>query len=125
MQRILRFFSLLTIIGVAVIPAATAADASGSWKGAFDFQGQSVPLTVTLKDESGSLTGAVDGLPAGSAQIHDGKLADGKVTFWLMTEYQGNPLKLVYNGDLGDGEIKFQFGTEDGSWGTQFVAKKN
>ena len=104
--------------------AAAAAGVSGTWKGAFDFQGQSVPLTVTLKEENGGVTGTVEGLPSGTAQIKDGKLAEGKVSFWLMTEYQGSPIKLVYNGAVSDGEIHFQFGTEDGSWGTEFTAKR-
>ena len=104
--------------------ASPSGNVSGTWKGAFDFQGQSVPLTVSMKQDGSAVTGQVEGLPAGAAQIKDGKSGDGKVTFWLMTEYQGMALKLVYNGAVGDAEIKFQFGTEDGSWGTEFVAKK-
>jgi hypothetical protein len=76
-----------------------------------------------MKDEGGSVTGTVDGLPAGTAQIKDGKVADQKVTFWLMTEYQGMAIKLVYTGAIGEGEIKFTFGTEDGAFSTEFVAK--
>ena len=41
-----------------------------------------------------------------------------------MTEYQGSPIKLVYRGKVKEGEINFEFGTEDGSWGTTLVAKK-
>ena len=41
-----------------------------------------------------------------------------------MTEYQGNPIKLVYRGKVSSDEINFEFGTEDGSWGTPVVAKK-
>jgi len=102
---------------------AATAGISGTWKGAFDLQGQSVPLTLALKQDGGNVTGTVDGLPAGTAQIKEGKLADGKVTFWLMSEYEGMPIKLVYNGSVGDGQISFHFGLEDGSWGADFVAK--
>lgn len=109
---------------VAKRAAAATAGVTGAWKGSFEFQGQSVPLTVTLKDDGGNVTGTVEGLPSGTAQIKDGKLAEGKVSFWLMTEYQGSPIKLVYTGAVGDGEIHFQFGTEDGSWGTEFTAKR-
>jgi hypothetical protein len=34
------------------------------------------------------------------------------------------PVKLVYKGKVAGDEIKFEFGTEDGAWGTQFTAKK-
>jgi hypothetical protein len=47
------------------------------------------------------------------------------LSFWIMTEYQGNPIKLVYRGKVSGSEINFDFGTEDGSWGTKVVAKKS
>lgn len=103
--------------------AGAAASVTGTWKGAFDFQGQSVPLTVTMKDDAGHVTGSVDGLPAGTAEIKDGKVADKKVTFWLMTEYQGMAIKLVYTGAVEEGQIRFTFGTEDGAFSAEFVAK--
>jgi hypothetical protein len=102
---------------------AAAAGINGAWKGAFEIQGQSVPLTINLKEDGGKVTGTVEGLPSGAAEIKDGKLADGKVTFWLTTDYQGTAIKLVYTGSVGAGQIHFQFGTEDGSWGAEFVAK--
>jgi len=102
---------------------ASAADLTGKWQGSFNFNEQAVPLTFDLKGGS-DVTGTVSGLPSGVAQIKEGKLEGENLTFWLMTEYQGNPIKLVYRGKVSPGEIKFEFGTEDGSWGTQLVAKK-
>ena len=64
------------------------------------------------------------GLPGGTAQIKDGKLQGDNVTFWITIDYQGSPVKLVYKGKVAGDEIKFEFGTEDGSWGTQFTARK-
>src|SRR3954453_17586064 len=102
---------------------ASAADLTGKWQGSFSFNDQAVPLTFELKGAT-EITGTVTGLPSGVAQIKEGKLDGEKLTFWVMTEYQGNPIKLVYRGKVSGGEISFEFGTEDGSWGTTLVVKK-
>lgn len=116
-------FVLAVVALLAMAGLAAAADLTGKWQGSFTFQDQAVPLTLDLKGES-AITGTVTGLPAGAAEIKDGKLDGDSVTFWIMTEYQGNPIKLVYKGKVAGSEIKFAFGTEDGSWGTEFTAKK-
>lgn len=110
----------------AAEPAAksTAPDATGTWKGSFDFQGTSVPLTFHLKVAEGAVTGTVEGLPSGVAEIKDGKTTTDGITFSIMTEYEGSPVKLVYRGRVTAAEIKFTFGTEDGSWGTELMAGK-
>ena len=118
-----RNFVLMGLLVLALAAVASAADVTGQWKGAFTFQDQSVPLTVDLKGSS-AVTGTVTGLPSGVAEIKDGKLEGDNLSFYIMTEYQGSPIKLVYKGKVAGDEIKFSFGTEDGSWGTEFTAKK-
>ena len=104
--------------------APSGPDVSGIWKGAFDFQGSSVPLTFHLTAAGGTVTGTVEGLPTTPVEIHDGKVDGDAVTFWVNTEYQGTTYKLVYKGTvLADG-IKFTLGTDDGSWGTELTAVK-
>jgi riboflavin synthase alpha subunit len=110
----------LLLLMVAIAPAA---DLTGKWAGSFKFNEQDVPLTVALKGDS-EITGTVDGMPSGTAQIKDGKLQGDNLTFWITIEYQGSPVKLVYKGKVAGNEITLDFGTEDGSWGTQFTAKK-
>ncbi len=120
MKRYIALTGLLLIL----VSLATAADLTGKWQGSFNFNEQAVPLTFDLKGAT-EITGTVTGLPSGVAQIKEGKLDGENLTFWLMTEYQGNAIKLVYRGKVSGSEIKFEFGTEDGSWGTQLVAKKS
>ena len=115
--------ALAGLLVLLVAGLAAAADLTGKWQGTFTFQDQAVPLTVELKGSS-AITGSVTGLPSGTAEIKDGKLDGDDLTFWVMTEYQGSAIKLVYKGKVSGSEIKFAFGTEDGSWGTEFVAKK-
>jgi hypothetical protein len=113
-------FDHLTLTGLLLLMAAIApaADMTGTWAGSFKYNEQDVPIRVALKGDS-EITGTVDGLPGGTAQIKDGKLQGDSVTFWITIDYQGNPVKLVYKGKVAGDEIKFDFGTEDGSWGAQ------
>ncbi len=125
MRTGLRIAGLMAFLAVSAF--AYAADAGGTWKGAFDFNGSSVPLTFHLTVASGAVTGTVEGLPTTPAEIHDGKVDGPTITFWVNTEYQGQTYKIVYTGKIsaaGD-EIAFSFGTDDGSWGAQMTAAKS
>jgi hypothetical protein len=111
----------------AVLPAAHAADVSGTWKGAFDYEGSNVALTFHLTIAGGVVTGTVEGLPTTPAEIHDGKVDGDTVTFWVSTDYQGQTYKLEYKGRISAGgdQIAFTFGTEDGGWNAQLTAAKS
>lgn len=123
MKVVLRFLSILAFL--ALLPAAKGADPSGTWKGAFDFQGSSIPLTINLTIDGAKVTGTVEGLPTTPAEIHDGTLTGETVSFWVNTDYEGQTYKLVYKGTIGAEEISFDFGTEDGSWSSPLTVKKN
>ena len=101
------------------------ADVTGNWTGEFDFQGTTVPQTFHLKVAAGVVTGTVEGLPTTPAEIHDGKVEGDSLTFWVDADYQGTTYKLVYKGKVSADGIKFELGTEDGSWGTELTAKKS
>lgn len=110
----------------AVVAAApTGPDVTGNWKGAFDFNGESLPLVFKLKSAAGVVTGTVEGLETSPAEIHEGKIDGDTVTFWLNTDYQGQTYKLVYKGKITADQIKFSFGTEDGGWGADLTASKS
>lgn len=116
----------------AQAPAATAeaqtpaeTNVTGTWRGAFDFDGNSVPLTFQLTQAGGAVTGTITGLPTTPAAIHDGKIDSGTVTFSALTDYQGETYKLVFTGKIGEGKIAFDLGTEDGGWSTTLTATKD
>ena len=125
MKNFLRILGLVAFL--AMLPAANAADASGTWKGAFDFDGSSVPLTFHFTVANGAVTGTVEGLPTTPAELHDGKVDGSTVAFWVNTDYQGQIYKLVFKGTIsaaGD-QITFTLGTEDGTWTTQMTAARS
>jgi len=105
-------------------PAAPIPDVTGTWKGAFDFQGTSMPLTFHLSSAGATVTGTVEGLPTNPAEIHEGKVVGQTLTFWVETDYQGQTYRLIYTGKIADAQIVFSFGTDDGSWSTTLTATK-
>ena len=115
----------LVVTGLLILLAglASAADLTGKWEGSFKYNEQAVPLTIELKGTT-EISGTVTGMPGGVAQIKEGKLDGENLSFWIVIDYQGNPVKLVYKGKVNGNEIRFMFGTEDGSWGTELIAKK-
>jgi hypothetical protein len=121
MKTTLKLAGLLALVAVLM----SAAEVAGVWKGAFDFNGTTVPLTFNLKTSSDALTGTVEGLPTTPAEVHDGKVDGDNVTFWVNTDYDGQTYKLVYKGKVSGDQIQFNFGTEDGSWGAQLTVKKS
>jgi len=123
MKAVLGFIGLAAVLSVS--PLAGAADASGTWKGSFDFNGNSVPTAVNLKVAGTDVTGTVEGLPTTPAEIHEGKVDGDNVTFWVNSDYQGTTYKLVYKGKVTGDHIDFSFGTDDGSWGATLTVKKD
>ncbi len=122
MKAAIRLIPLFAFAGM-MLPAH-AADLSGAWKGAFDFNGQSIPVTVNLKADGATLTGTIEGLPTTPVDIHEGKIAADAVTFWANTDYEGQTYKLVFTGKIAGDQIDFTFGTDDGSWDTTLTVKR-
>jgi hypothetical protein len=122
MRRHIAIMGMLFLL--AGLVAAADADVTGTWKGAFSFNDQSVPLSLDMKGGS-AITGKIEGFPSGPTEIKDARLEGNHLSFYVMIEYQGSPVKLVFRGKTAADKIDFEFGTEDGSWGTAYTAKKS
>jgi hypothetical protein len=120
MKRALLFTGLMALMTTF----AMAADLTGKWTGQFDFNGNAVPLTFDLKSDGAALTGKVNGLPTENIEIKDGKIDGTTVTFWIVTDYQGNAVKLVLNGKISEDKIDLTMATEDGGFSVSFPIKK-
>jgi hypothetical protein len=115
-----------TLAGFLLVLATLlySADATGNWKGSIDVGGESHELTFDLKASGDTLTGTLSGVAVQASEIKDGKVEGATVSFWAMAEYQGQPIKLVFKGQVLESEIHFNMGLEDGIWGTDVVVKK-
>ncbi len=118
--------------GPVVTPAAAPAtaatpalDVTGIWKGDWDLMGTPVTSTLTLKSAGGVVTGMITGAADKASEIHDGKIEGDTVTFWINSEYQGQTYIVQYKGKITAGQINFEFGLADGSWGSAMLAKKS
>ena len=101
-----------------------SADATGKWKGSIDAGGETHDLTFDLKASGDTLTGTLSGVMAQPSEIKDGKIQGDTVSFWAVGEYQGQPIKLVFKGQVLESEIHFTMGLDDGSWSSDLIVKK-
>ncbi|HEY2857878.1 MAG TPA: hypothetical protein VGJ21_05640 [Terracidiphilus sp.] len=123
MKAIVRLMAVAAILWL--VPSMRAADLSGTWKGSFEFNGASVPVTLNLKVADTAVSGTIEGLPTSPVDIHEGKIDGPTMTFWINTDYEGQTYKIVYHGKISADSIDFDFGTEDGSWGATMTAKRD
>ena len=119
MKRTTALFGLLALFAALLC----AAEVNGKWTGEMQ-GGEGRKLTFDFKTDGGKLNGTVTGLIDKVLEIQDGKLDGDTVSFWVMSEWQGSPVKLVYKGTASANEIHFTMGTDDGGWSTEVVAKK-
>lgn len=109
----------------AAAATTTAMDVTGTWKGDWDLMGTSVTSTLMLKSVGGVVTGTISGAASTASEIHDGKIEGDTITFWINSEYQGQTYIVQYKGKITAGQISFEFGLADGSWGSALTAKKS
>ena len=120
MKRIPTLAGLLLVLATLLY----CADATGKWKGTFEAPDATHELTFDLKASGDTLTGAFGVAGGQPSEIKDGKIQGDTLSFWAMSEYQGQAIKLVFKGQVLESEIHFTMGLDDGSWSTDLVAKK-
>jgi len=121
----MRRLAMLTGCILLFTALAAAADPTGKWKGEFTAEGNDVNLTFNLTANGDTLTGTINGLPTDPVEIKEGKIQGDDVSFSVVIQYHGGPLKLIYKGKVKEDAINFTIGIEDGSWSTDFVAKRS
>ena len=120
----MKITAILTFALLATAAVGLAADATGTWKGKLETQEGSRELTFNLKADGDKLSGTVAGLLDKALDVNEGKVQGATLTFSVMSEWEGNPIKLVYKGELAGDEISFTMGTDDGAWSTEVKAKR-
>jgi hypothetical protein len=97
----------VTLVWFQSASAATAADATGTWKWQATFGGNTVDITLKLKQDGEKLTGAISGREGTpDTDIKDGKIVNGAISFSVVREFNGNTNTQTYNGKLEGDSIK-------------------
>lgn len=78
---------------------ATPADAAGKWDLLVDFQGQELPVSLTLEQNGDALTGVLETM-LGDGKIADGRIDGNKLSATAQADFQGRPLEFAITGKL-------------------------
>src|SRR5205823_8089433 len=80
----------------------TTADVAGKWTLNIDFQGQQMPVSLTLQQTAENVTGVLETM-LGTGKIEDGKILGSKISAAAKAEMQGRSVEFIINGKV-DGE---------------------
>ena len=78
------------------------ANVAGKWKLTIDFQGQQLPVSLTLEQDGDNITGVLETM-LGNGKITDGKIAGSKLSATANAEMQGQPVEFTIAGKV-DGD---------------------
>ena len=78
---------------------AGTADVAGKWKLVIDFQGQQLPVSLTLEQNGESVSGVLETM-LGNGKIADGKVTGNKLAATANAEMQGQPIEFVITGKV-------------------------
>jgi hypothetical protein len=114
----------LALVLIAVVQAA-GADVSGKWTASVPGRnGQTRDQTFTFKADGEKLTGSVSGMQGAEIPISDGKISGSNISFNVTMNFQGNEVKLKYEGVAAGDEIKFTRSREGSDQKQEFTAKR-
>jgi enterochelin esterase-like enzyme len=116
----------LIVLGLLATGGVRAADVTGAWQAEFDTQIGVQKHTYTLQRDGGKVTGKANSEIGGEKRevaLQDGKLDGDTLTFAEVFAFQGNQIRIEYEGKISGDEIKFtrkvgDFATEE------FVARR-
>jgi autotransporter translocation and assembly factor TamB len=120
-MRIARFIFCLVLFG-CLTSLLLAADVTGKWAA----QSENGPSWIfNLKSEGSKVTGTIQGNDGKDRPVNEGKLEGSGISFSVDSEWQGNPITLVFKGKVSGDEMQLRVDTKDGAWGTDLVAKRS
>jgi hypothetical protein len=125
----------VTTILLAVAFVAVAADVSGKWT--YEMAGRNGgparQMTITLKQDGGTLTGTVPGFGgrgggggAAEQEISNGKVDGNNISFEVKREFNGNTMVTKYEGTVSGDELKLKItrDTQNGPMTNEVTAKR-
>ncbi len=85
--------------------SGTPANVDGKWNLTIDFQGQQVPVTLTLKQDGAKASGSMDSM-MGKGDITDAKVNGNKITAVAKSQIQGQSVDLTISGTVDGDSMK-------------------
>lgn len=128
MRLILRWKSVglaALLVFVLTAPAAFAAELAGVWKGSFDLQGSTTPVTLEVKADGAKLNGTLIRPNAPAATLQNLLLEDNAVTFSLKAEHQGQDFTVIFKGKLSGDTLEGMLSTEGGEWASWLKLRRD
>ncbi len=83
---------------------AETADVAGKWSLNIDFQGQRLPVTMSLEQNGSEVTGELQTM-LGNGRIADGKVTGSKLIATAQAEMQGSPVEFAISGKADGNEM--------------------
>lgn len=96
---------IMEISGYEPDEDAEAADVTGNWELALDFQGQMVTVTLTLDQNDEAVTGTIDTV-LGTGKISEGTVKGNSLRATAITEIQGQSVDLSIIGSVDGDSMK-------------------
>ena len=121
---------ILIVAALAFAPFITLAgdtSAAGTWKWSLATQnGDPIRTTLKLKQDGDKLTGSYTN-QFGKAEIEDGSLKDGEISFKVKRELNGQPFVIKYSGKLSGDKItgKCEFDVNGDTRALDWEAKRD
>jgi zinc protease len=81
-----------------------AADVAGKWTLDIDFQGQRLPVTLSLEQNGTDVSGELETM-LGNGTIADGKVTGSKLSATAQAEFQGSPIEFSISGKVNGAEM--------------------
>ena len=120
-MRISRW-TLSLLLAVLLPSLLFGADVSGKWRGPMrSGDGEAV---LTLKSDNNTVTGSMLGVDGKEHPIVDGKLEGDNISLTVVTEWQGNPMKLFVKGKVSGDQMQINIAADNGFWSTDATVKR-
>lgn len=85
--------------------ATTAANVAGVWNLTIEVQGQKLPVTLTLKQDAGTVSGTLDSM-LGKGDFSNGKVSGNRFTAAAKVQAQGQNIELNVSGTIDGDSMK-------------------
>jgi len=100
---------LVRLFGLSMLLSATAvmgADLSGRWEGSIPTHGDETrDVSIQLKQQGAVLSGTLSVADI-TASVQDGKVDGDKLSFSITVDYNGDSVKVLFEGAASGAELK-------------------